>query len=211
MPRPRFHKLSSHKRRRILQAAAREFAAHGFDAASLNKILEEAAISKGAAYYYFDDKADLFVTAVTFYAEEVMADLALDVSQLDADSFWPTVISLYRKQYRYYEQQPWALGVVKAAARVSQEVAAVEPSLARLRQEIERDLHDLLRQGQAAGVIRSDLPQDLLARLFIAVDDTVDRWLLEQWQELDGEEVEQIAGRVLQGLARFLAPAEDEP
>ena len=62
MPRPRFEKLPVEKQEQILEAAAKEFTAHGYDGASLNRILEEAGISKGAAYYYFDDKADLYAT-----------------------------------------------------------------------------------------------------------------------------------------------------
>ena len=57
MPRPRFNKLTAEKRESILEAAAKEFATHGFEGASLNQILSNAGISKGAAYYYFDDKA----------------------------------------------------------------------------------------------------------------------------------------------------------
>ena len=56
MPRPRIARLAEDKRTRILEAAAKEFAAAGYENASLNRILEHAGLSKGAAYYYFDDK-----------------------------------------------------------------------------------------------------------------------------------------------------------
>ena len=45
------------------EVAAREFGEHGFEGASLNHILAEAGVSKGAAYYYFEGKADLFAAA----------------------------------------------------------------------------------------------------------------------------------------------------
>ncbi len=64
MPRPRFDRLDPDKRRRILAVAAEEFAARGVGNASLNRIIDHAGISKGAAYYYFDDKADLFATVI---------------------------------------------------------------------------------------------------------------------------------------------------
>ena len=35
--------------------------AHGFENASLNRIIKKAGISKGAMYYYFDDKMDLYI------------------------------------------------------------------------------------------------------------------------------------------------------
>ena len=57
MPRPRFQKLAEEKRHHLLETAAKAFAAHGYEGASLNQILEQAGISKGATYYYFDDKA----------------------------------------------------------------------------------------------------------------------------------------------------------
>jgi hypothetical protein len=41
-----------------MEMAAQEFAAYGFDDASVNRILETVQMSKGAAYYYFEDKVD---------------------------------------------------------------------------------------------------------------------------------------------------------
>ena len=60
MPRPRFHKLPPEHQEGILRAALEEFAAHGFNAASLNRIIDAAGISKGSMYYYFDGKEDLY-------------------------------------------------------------------------------------------------------------------------------------------------------
>ncbi|HWH51574.1 MAG TPA: helix-turn-helix domain-containing protein, partial [Gemmatimonadaceae bacterium] len=60
MPRPRFHKLSPDQQQAILRAALDEFAAHGFGASSLNRIIDAAGISKGSLYYYFDDKEELY-------------------------------------------------------------------------------------------------------------------------------------------------------
>ena len=64
MPFARFGKLSPEKRERILEVAAQEFARHGYEDACINRILEQAEMSKGAAYYYFEDKVDLFCTVV---------------------------------------------------------------------------------------------------------------------------------------------------
>jgi AcrR family transcriptional regulator len=58
MPFTRFEKLTQERRERVLDAAAQEFAAYGFEDSSINRILENANMSKGAAYYYFEDKAE---------------------------------------------------------------------------------------------------------------------------------------------------------
>src|SRR5689334_14640744 len=64
MPRPRFERASPEKREALLDSAAAEFAEHGYDGASINRILLAAGFSKGAFYYYFDDKPDLAVAVI---------------------------------------------------------------------------------------------------------------------------------------------------
>ena len=71
MPFSRFTKMPHEKRERLFTVAAQEFAAHGFEAASLNRILEEAHIGKSSAYYYFEDKADLFRTVVEYCLDQL--------------------------------------------------------------------------------------------------------------------------------------------
>src|SRR5215813_12480608 len=91
MPRPRFNTLPTDKRQRILEAAALEFAGRGFEQASLNRIIETAGISKGAAYYYFDDKADLYATVVREGWRTLLPEGGLDLTRLGRTSFWPTL------------------------------------------------------------------------------------------------------------------------
>lgn len=49
-------------RQRLLDAAARVFARHGFHGASVEEVAEEAGFSKGAVYSNFTSKEDLFLT-----------------------------------------------------------------------------------------------------------------------------------------------------
>jgi len=49
----------SETRQRILQAAFEEIHTHGFQAASLNKILASTDVTKGALYHYFANKLEL--------------------------------------------------------------------------------------------------------------------------------------------------------
>lgn len=208
MPRPRFHKLSQGRRKRIMEAAAREFAAHGFHNASLNQILQEASISKGAAYYYFDDKADLFATTVTFYADGILDSVTEALEQVDGQTFWPTIFALYENQLDTYEDKPWALGVIKAAAHLSPQEIASDHTLQALLAQVSGQLGAIIRRGQETGAIRSDLPQDLLVRLFMAVDDAMDQWLLENWDETQMAALRETVQRTLQGLVRLMAPSE---
>lgn len=204
MPRPRFDKLDPAKRQRILETAAKLFAAHGYEDASLNQILADAGISKGAAYYYFDDKADLYAAAVQHYAGDLMDDLPQTLSQLTTQTFWPTLKEMYAAQFAALQERPWVLGLVKSAGRLTPAQIAdtgLTETFGQLRALLER----MIAQGQELGVIRTDLPADLLLNMFMAVDDALDQWLLANWSELTTAEIDPIANKVLDGLQRLLS------
>ena len=46
-------------RRQLLDAALSVIAAHGYSEATVDRIVEEAGVSKGVAYYHFSSKADI--------------------------------------------------------------------------------------------------------------------------------------------------------
>ncbi|MFC5447699.1 TetR/AcrR family transcriptional regulator [Paenibacillus aestuarii] len=56
-----FLKLGPEKQERVLNAALKEFAINGYDAASTNAIVREAGISKGLLFHYFNSKKELFL------------------------------------------------------------------------------------------------------------------------------------------------------
>lgn len=208
MPRPRFDKVSAGKRERILEAAARAFAADGFEGASLNKILEAAGISKGAAYYYFDDKGDLFLTTVAHYAGQLLAELRLAPEALTADTYWPALADLYRHQLSAARARPWAFGVVKAAATLPDGLRQAGP-LADMSLRLQQLLLALLQRGQQLGVVRTDLPFALLLGLVGGVDEAFDTWLLAAWAAAGATAdppVETAVATVVDLLQRLLQP-----
>lgn len=205
MPRPRFEKLTTEKQERILEAAAREFAAQGYDGASMNRILAQAGISKGAAYYYFDDKADLFMTAVFHYSQIMMSDLTLEPDALTFESFWPTLAEQYRQQFLQALDRPWMFGLFKAAGSLNDEHLN-DKRLAIFNIEMQTMLRSLLSKGQSLGLIRTDLADDFLYTLVLGVDEAHDRWLLSQWSQMDSEDVETAVARIIDLLKRLLSP-----
>lgn len=56
----KFNSLDEEKRQKILDAALMEFAEHGYEKASTNRIVKEAGIGKGMLFYYFKSKRDLY-------------------------------------------------------------------------------------------------------------------------------------------------------
>jgi AcrR family transcriptional regulator len=204
MPRPRFERLSKNKRLRILEAAAKEFAAHGYETASLNHILEEAEISKGAAYYYFDDKADLFLTTLRYYLEELQAELPFDIERFAADTFWTKVAAVYRHLFLAYYDRPWVLGITKAGGPAVAETLP-EGLMADLWESAQDVMTQLLQRGRELNLIRSDLPDDLLRALIIGIDDAHDRWFYAHRAEMSRDDVVAAAEQKADVLRRLLA------
>jgi len=63
MPRSSFYDLPAVHHASLPEAAARKFSEHGYKGAPLNRILAEAGLPKGAAYYDFEDVAERFAEA----------------------------------------------------------------------------------------------------------------------------------------------------
>ena len=59
MPTERFYRLPEAKKQVIRKAAIKEFARVPFEKASINKIIQNAEISRGSFYTYFEDKQDV--------------------------------------------------------------------------------------------------------------------------------------------------------
>lgn len=205
MPRPRFYKLTSEKQETILEAAAKEFASKGYDNASLNQILLNAGISKGAAYYYFDDKADVFITAVSYYGQLVMENVVINFADFTADNFWNHLADVYRDQFHQAKERPWVFGAMKSVATLPPEMMTQEP-FASFVASMQSMLQQTLSTGQSLGVVRTDLPLDLLYMLVMATDDAYDQWMLSQWSDIDEDGLETAVANMIQLLQRLLSP-----
>ena len=72
MPYPRFEKLGEEKKQLIIGTALEEFGKRSFDQASLNQISKSAGLSAGALYYYFENKEDLFSSAIQHAFEKFL-------------------------------------------------------------------------------------------------------------------------------------------
>ena len=72
MTKQTFLNLPEEKREHIINVAVDEFAEHGLENASTNRIVSNSGISKGSFYQYFEDKQDLFMHLVSILEHEKM-------------------------------------------------------------------------------------------------------------------------------------------
>jgi AcrR family transcriptional regulator len=77
--------LSPEKRLQVLRGATTVFARDGYEGASMSRIAQEAGVSKGTLYNYFESKADLFAAYVAQQCCERLPLMFGDSLQEDGD------------------------------------------------------------------------------------------------------------------------------
>jgi len=191
MPLPRFEKMPEDKKELILEAAAMEFAANGYDKASMKRILERAGISKGAAYYYFEDKADLIATVVRHYWLQFLEEPESVFSDYRAEDFWKKIEEIYLNPFMDMEERPWMRNLGQAVWDLPEELRTTGP-LGAVFNEAMVWVRGLVQKGRELGVIRVDLPEEVLMSLLMALDSVHDRWLGAHWEEMEPSERERF-------------------
>jgi AcrR family transcriptional regulator len=201
MPRDRFLNLPAEDRARLLDIAMTEFAERGFERASLNEILAKVGLSKGSYYYYFDDKEDLFATAIESATDAFLTQLSLPSrDSVTSADFWPSV-------RRTIEQQATIFDSSKALLRAGLQLTEAQrtsPRFAPILAKCRVLWTTLIDEGQRVGCVRTDLPRDVLVRLIEANDLALDTSFLSTHSELTRATFEQHIHLVLDTLMRLL-------
>jgi AcrR family transcriptional regulator len=157
-------------RTQILRAAEKIFARKGYYAASVDDIVKESGLSKGALYGYFDSKEELFL------ALQALQDIArIDQAIAAMPATASATEKLLKTGHLAMEQ---AARLDRNSLRVSFEFWTSAPRIPSVRRYYEhwyygyhKFLVGLLREGMARGEFRRDLEPDAVAWLLLAAVD----------------------------------------
>ena len=208
MARPRFMNLDDDTRRRILETAAEEFAARGFDGTSLNQLIDRLGMSKGSFYYYFDDKADLFSTVADHAWGIFLPSTAVDLSVFTAENYWKVLSGFMRETRARVREYPWMVGFTRMIYDPPA-VPEIQRSLAE-KFTVARELQAaLIHRGQELGTVRDDLPVDLMLALLTGADEAADRWFVDHWDHESEDEIERLFEEVFAIFQRMMEPPSD--
>lgn len=124
-----FFQLAPEKQDVIAIAALVEFGAHDFDAASLDRIVRAAGISKGGLYEYIASKEELYLfcmeRAWSSLYRFIAAQAALADTPLPADIL-ERFVSVARIAVEWYLQNPALLGLIERTARLPRAALAAK-------------------------------------------------------------------------------------
>ena len=199
----RFWALDMDKRARLLDPAEDEFIAHGYEGASLNRILASAKMSKGQAYYYISGKSDLYL-AVCRRRFGPLFDFANQQTEslFVASDYWLAIegliAGLSEHLARNEKLSALALSVYGSASATN----SLLPLSERLNGVIER----IIEIGQNAGEIRTDVPKGLIMEMLKGLIRSIDKWFALNSQSLTQEETEQAFHQTLNMVENLVKP-----
>ncbi len=99
-----FYNLPEHKRQRVINAVVEEFANAESDKVSINHIVQNADISRGSFYQYFDDKLDLVEVLIKSFIDKGIDDVRRAIVSSDGDIFY-TFECMYDVIIRFSEDE----------------------------------------------------------------------------------------------------------
>ncbi|AOI71099.1 TetR family transcriptional regulator [Burkholderia ubonensis] len=155
MNQPKIKRDPEGTRRRILMAAAEEFASGGLFGARVDQIARRAETNERMLYYYFGSKEQLF-TAVLEHAFSALTD-AERVLDLDGVAPVEAVTRLAHFVWDYYRDHPELLRLINNENLHEARYLHKSTRIREMISPIVTMLGNVLMRGQKAGLFRSDV------------------------------------------------------
>jgi TetR/AcrR family fatty acid metabolism transcriptional regulator len=173
--------VTQDKRKRILEAAVRVFAEHGYHGARVGDIAKDAGVAHGLLYHYFASKDDVLRTIfVENWGELIARFRAVEEAEEPAEAKLEGIAKILLRTWR---NDPALVTVmVREVARshlLQEQVEDVREAFTILQRVIE--------EGQSAGVFRRDLDARLASWVvYGGLEEVLTGWVLGQLP--DGED-----------------------
>ncbi len=188
----------------VLKAALSVFSAKGYAAATLDDVATAAKVTRGAIYWHFKGKADLYNTLV----EEMSARGASIVQKAVAEG--GTLIDILRRvfisQCALIEDDKEARAVMELALFKT----GVDPDLqAGRKKQIDAGyalisgIADAMKMGVSQGILRDDIGPTDMARAFVAFENgAIQQWLASPKSFSLKKSAESFAEILIKGLQK---------
>lgn len=190
---------------RVLRAAAETFSSLGYDAASISAIAQRAGVSKANIFHHFKNKAALY-QEVLKNACRAFTDAIDAASQLEEDGI-ERLNAYARMRLCDYIEDPMSSRLVLRALTSDCPEGDIQP----VRDDFAASFHrlvELIRAGQTAGQLRTDVNPALIALLVNAgnVFYAQTRPLLQHFRDIDfADDPQAYSAQMMDILLRGIA------
>ncbi|MFC0040224.1 TetR/AcrR family transcriptional regulator [Actinomadura rayongensis] len=183
-------------KRRILDAAVRQFAAHGFDGASVQGIVAEADVTKGALYHYFGSKDDLLYEIYHALISRQLADLdrALAAGTPPGETVRTVLTDLIVSTAAHIDE-------AKVFAREMHRLDTARMHAVRAdRRRYHRTFRDLVESGQRTGEFSAATPAETVTIVALGMVNQMTSWYRADGPKTAAELAAEVTGFVLAAL-----------
>ena len=175
-------KIQAERRRQILQAAVRTFAAKGYHAARVSDIAKEAGVAYGLVYHYYESKETL-LEAIFKETWGAMIKTVRSVEQLDEPAP-ERVRKVSEIVLRTWKRDPDLVRVLVREVTRSAQAQKETKDIDLAHQALQRIVED----GQQRGEFRTDVDARLTATIWYgALEEILTGWAFGQLPDQDGD------------------------
>lgn len=190
-------------RTRILDAAARVFAEQGYAGATLDQVAADAGMTKGAVYWHFSGKSDLFLALCDRSLTQLLRSLPNQAQNVfSATDPMKALAALLQSQFACCEEgtsQPMLFFEFIASSRET----AVREKLRETYAKLFDGTGAILREQQGSGLLAEDVDPQAFAILFHAlVNGILLVWLIDP----DRVQINSLVAKVSRVLWKGLEP-----
>lgn len=164
------------RKEQILEAATVVFARHGFHKARMDDIVDEAGLSKGAVYWYFDSKDEIITTILDRFFEKELENFRL-ISQGEGpiqDRLMTMLRSLANEIDEIADLMPIIYEFYAVAAREQ----AIRKTIQKYFQSYITLLEELIKVGIERGELRTVSPNDVALSLIALMEGCMLIWII---------------------------------
>ena len=195
----------SESRERILAAAVSVFAHKGFQRASLDEIAAEAHLTKGAIYWHFRSKNDLFTSLLEYRFQQHTAplaeELALALAAPTTQARQQAIATMLRDMLnRFHDNAAWPRLYLEFVSQTRD--AQIASSMAQLYDHARLLAKQMIERLVEAGITDPDLDADTVSIFWCAlIDGFMLAWVMKPETFADGQLVERTVAMLWNGLA----------
>ncbi len=195
---------SADKRQRIIDAAVRVFADKGFFNAKVSEIARESGVANGTIYLYFANKDDILIS---LFEQEMKRIIGRMKAEIEAEPDPLRKIEKFALMHlSLIEEHKELAEVLQVELRQSSKF--MKEYRNRRFAEYVNLISAIIRQGQAAGVVRPDIMPGIAKRAFFGALDEMSRfWVLSRRKKYSIQTAaRQIADFFVHGIAGLPVP-----
>ncbi len=199
MPKSTFFNLAEEKRQRILEITIDEFAAYGYQNASISRIVEKAEIAKGSFYQYFEDKKDLFKYVITVAGEKKMDYIRHITDIMQEMDFFQLMREVYIGAIQFAKENPKLSRIRDQFINNTDERIKAEvlgENIPKSNQFIE----GLLEKGIQQGDIDPDIDIKMTAHMLTSFSISMSEYFIKEVRIAEDMEIMALVDKMLENI-----------